>query len=304
MSPIVRGQWAELLAPGLNMETFNTYRQLPEFYRRINNVKNSTRAYEDSFRIAGFGPLAQKSELGTTMLDEPIKIGGVRFFHKTYALGFAISKEMRDDSMYPEMNGLASELGRSSYWTTELYGHDVWNNAFTTAKYVGRDGKALADLNHPIQGTGAVMANRPTIDADLSEAAIEAGILAYDLMQNERGMPILTQAVTLLIHPENKMLARRLLQSSGFPGANINDINPLREEGLAPFPDPWLTDHDAWFLIGPADQIGVRFWWREMPDTATWDDQNADATFHKIRQRHSNGFDDWRNVYGSPGSGA
>lgn len=301
--PMVRGQWAEWLAPGLNMETFNTYRKHPEYYRRINNVKNSTRAYEDSYRVAGLGPLAYKSELGTTILDEPIKIGGVRFFHKTYALGVALSKELRDDNMYPEMLDLAGSLGLSSYWTTELYGHDVYNNGFTTAKYVGRDGKALFATDHPIQGTGAVAANRPAVDVDLSEAALEAGILAFDTMQNERGMPVLGQARTLLIHPENKGLAKRLLYSEGIPGSNNNDINYLRGEGLTDMADPWLTDHDAWFLIGDPSRIGVKFYWREMPDTVTWDDTNADATFHKIRQRHSNGFDDWREVYGSPGTG-
>ena len=34
----------------------------------------------------------------------------------------------------------------------------------------------------------------------------------------------------------------------------------------------------------------------------TWDDDNADGTFHKIKQRHATGFDDWRGAYGSPGA--
>lgn len=302
--PIVRGQWAELLAPGLNMMTFNTYQRFPEFYRQIVNVQNSRRAYEDTFRIAGFGPLAQKGELETTILDEPLKIGGQRFFHKTYALGFAISQEMRDDVQYQEMLSLAQELGTSSYWTSELYGHDVLNNGFTTTKYTGRDGLALFSLTHPIQGPGTTMANRPTVDTDLTEAALEAAILAFDLQQNERGMPILYQPTTLLVHPENRLFVMRLLQSAGFPGTNMNDINPLYGLGLRGLSDPWLLDHDAWYVLCQPSMLGVKFYWREMPDTKTWDDDNADATFHKIRQRHSVGFDDWRGTYASPGSGA
>lgn len=301
--PIVRGQWAELLAPGLNMMSFSSYTQFPEFYRQIVNVQNSRRAYEDSFRVAGFGPLAPKGELETTILDEPLKIGGVRFFHKTFALGFAISQEMRDDVMYQEMLGLAQQLGLSSYWTSELYGHDVLNNGFSSAKYVGRDGLSLFNTAHPIQGPGTTMANRPTVDTDLTEAALEAAILGFDLMQNERGMPIMWQPRTLLVHPENRLFVVRLLQSAGFPGTNQNDVNPLQGLGLVGLSDPWLTDHDAWFVLAAQNLLGLRFWWREMPDTKTWDDDNADATFHKIRQRHSVGFDDWRGTYGSPGSG-
>lgn len=298
--PVARGQWAELLAPGLNMRTFTSYRQHPEMYRRIVNVKNSRKAFEDDFRIANLGPLAPKSELGTTMLDEPLKIGGVRYFHKTFSLGVPISKEMRDDSQYQEILALAQMLGVSSYWTTELYGHDVINNGFGT-KYTGRDGLGLFSTAHPIQGTGGTVANRPIVDVDLSEAGIEAAILAYDTQVNERGMPIMFQAKTLLIHPTNRMLAKRLLQSAGFPGDNLNDVNPLADEGLSAFSDPWLTASQAWFLLAAPEYVDVNFYWREMPDTKTWDDDDADATFHKIRQRHSTGFGDWRGSYGSNG---
>lgn len=300
--PVARGQWAELLAPGLNMRTFTAYRQHPEMYRRIVNVKNSRKAFEDDFRIAGLGPLAPKTELGTTMLDEPIKIGGVRYYHKTLALAVPISKEMRDDAQYAEILALAQMLGLSSYWTVELYGHDVYNNAFSATKYAGRDGKALAATDHPVQGTGGTLANRPAIDADLSEAALEAALLAYDTQVNERGMPILYQAKTLLIHPYYRMLAKRLLLSQQFPGDNLNDVNPLADEGLRVYTDPWLTDQNAWFLLAEPSYLDVNFFWREMPDTKTWDDDDADATFHKIRQRHSTGFGDWRGVYGSPGA--
>jgi phage major head subunit gpT-like protein len=91
-----------------------------------------------------------------TILDEPIKIGGVRFIHKTFALGFEISEEMREDDQYGLMLDLASDLGRSSRFTAELYGHDVYNNGFTAAKYVGRDGKPLFALDHPVKGTGGL----------------------------------------------------------------------------------------------------------------------------------------------------
>lgn len=307
MSPVARGQWAEALAPGLVMHTFMAYRLHPEMYRRIVNVKSSSKAFESDFRIAGLGPLAQKSELGTTTLDEPIKIGGTRYTHKTYGLAVVASKEMKDDNQYPEILELAGMLGQSSYWTAELYGHDVYNNGFDTTKYTGRDAVALFSTAHPIQGLGTTVANRPAVDADLSEAALEAAILNFELQQNERGMPILSQPRTLLFNPANRMLAKRLLNSSGMPYADTfsttpNDINPLQDEGIVPFSDPWITDTDAWYLLGDPSMVDVRFYWREMPDTRTWDDDDADATFHKIRQRHSTGFSDWRNTYASPGA--
>jgi phage major head subunit gpT-like protein len=299
--PIVRGAMAFLLAPGLNLETYGKYRERPEEYRRYVNVMDSKRAYEEDQAISGLGPLAKKGELETTILDEPLKLGGVRYIHATYALGFAISKEMMDDDQYGAMRDLAGQLGKSSRFTSELYGHDVYNNAFSTAKYVGRDGKALLATDHPIQGLGTTFGNRPTVDVDLSEAALEVAIQAFEDQVDDRGMPIDMQATTLLISPDNEMLARRILMSAGFPGTNFNDVNPIQGR-LNIVVSHYLVDKDAWFVTAPASDISIRMYWREMPDTKTWDDDDADAVFHKIRQRHSTGFSDPRGVYGSPGA--
>ena len=264
-------------------------------------MKDSRRAYEEDQALSGLGPLVQKGELETTILDEPIKLGGVRYIHKTYALGFAISKEMMDDDQYGAMTDLAGQLGRSSRFTAELYGHDVYNNAFSTAKYVGRDGKALLATDHPIQGLGTTFGNRPTVDVDLSEAALEAAIQSFENQVDDRGMPIDMQPQTLLISPDNEMLARQILMSAGMPGTNNNDINPVQGR-LNIVVSHYLVDKDAWFVLAPPSDLSVVMYWREMPDTKTWDDDDADAVFHKIRQRHSVGFSDPRGVYGSPGA--
>lgn len=300
--PIVRGSWAQLLAPGLNLRTFGRYRERPEEFRRIVNVKDSRRAYEEDAAITGLGPLAPKGELETTILDEPLALGLVRYIHRTYALGIAISKEMRDDDQYGVMMELAGQLGRSSRFTTELYGHDVYNMGFVTTRYAGRDGKALFALDHPVAGTGGTLANMPAVAVDLSQAALEAAIQNFENQIDDRGMPIDMRPTVLLISPENRMNAKKLLDSPLTPGSNNNDINTLRDEGITPVVSHYLTDKDAWFLLAPPSELDVNFYWREMPDTKTWDDDDADATFHKIRQRHSVGFGDWRGTYGSPGA--
>jgi phage major head subunit gpT-like protein len=300
--PWVRGGWAEFLAPGLNLNTFTRLRERPEQYRRYNQVKQSTKAYEDTFDMEGFGPLAKKAELAPTMLDEPLKIAGVRFIHESFALGFLMSEEMREDEQYGVSGDLAGRLGRSARITAELYGHDVLNNGFAATKYVGRDGKALFATDHTLFGTGGVYANRPAAPVDISEAAIEAGIGSFDSMVDDRGITAELGARILLVTPSDRMLAKRLLNSAGMPGTNNNDINPLADEGITLMVSNWLTDLDAWFLLTDPDNSPLIFWWRKAADTKTWDDENADGTYHKIKQRHSVGFDDWRGAYGSPGA--
>lgn len=300
--PVTRGKIAELLAPGLNLMTFGKYNQFPEEFSRIMNVKTSKRAYEEDSRLSGLGPLAPKGELETVILDEPLKLGLVRYIHETFALGIAFSQESRDDDQHGVIASLAGELGVSSKYTVELYGHDVYNMGFVTTRYVGRDGKALFALDHPIIGTGGVQANMPAVAVDLSEASLEAAIQNFENQVNDRGMPIQLIPRYLVVSPDNRLNARRLLESTLLPGGNNNDKNVLINEGISTIVSHYLTDKDAWFLIAEPSQLDLNFYWREMPDTKTWDDDNADATFHKIRQRHSVGFSEWRGTYGSPGA--
>lgn len=299
--PFIRGGWAEFLAPGLNLRTFTRLKERPEQYRRYVQVLTSGKAYEDTFDYTRFGPLAKKAELSPTMLDEPLKLGGVRFIHESFALGFLNSEEMREDEQYNVMGDLAGGLGRSSRITAELYGHDVLNNGFSAAKYVGRDGLALFSTAHTLKG-GGTYANTPAVPVDISEAALEAAIASYDNMVDDRGITSEKTPRILLVTPGDRMFAKRLLNSAGFPGTNNNDINPLADEGLTLMVSNWLTDPDAWFLLADASESPIIFFWRKMPDTKTWDDDNADGTYHKIKQRHSTGFDDWRGAYGSPGA--
>lgn len=300
--PFVRGGNAELLAPGLNRFTFNKLRERPPQFPRYVDVLTSTRAWEDFFEMSGFGPLSKKGELEPTMLDQPLTLGGVRFIHDAFALGFLVSEEMRDDEQYGVVNQLAGALGRSSRITSELYGHDVINNGFGT-KYVGRDGLGLFSTVHPLRGvSGGTYANTPVTPVDLSEAAIEAGIASFDNMVDDRGITTEMTPSILLTTPNDRLLAKRLLRSAGLPGTNFNDVNPLADENLRDVVSNWLTDPDAWFMIASGTDSPVKFFWRKRPDTKTWDDDNADGTFHKIKQRHSTGFNDWRGIYGSPGA--
>jgi hypothetical protein len=305
--PFIRGGRAIYLAPGLNRFTFEKLRERPSQYARYTDIQNSDSAYEDSYEMIGFGPLAKKGELSPTMLDEPLDIPGTRFIHDSFALGFLASEEMQQDNKYGLIAKLAASLGRSARITAELYGHDVLNNGFSATKYVGRDGKALFATDHPLAGTsGSTYANRPTVAVDLSEAALEAAIASFDNMVDERGITTEMRPTTLLVSPNDRMLAKRLLNSAGMPGTGFtsqpNDINPLADEGITLMVSNWLTDTDAWFLLGPASESPLKFFWRMRPDTKTWDDDNADGTFHKIKQRHSVGIDDWRGIYGSPGA--
>lgn len=301
--PLARGEYAETLAPGLNRFTFQAYREKPEIYRMVNNVENTDQAFVDDYQVAGFGALAPKRELGQTVLAEPLKLGGTRIFMFSFALGFIISEELRDDGRFDLMGPLASALGRSGRYTAELHGHAVYNDAFAGADFTGRDGLSLIHDAHPVAGTGGTVANEPATPVDLSEAALQAGWGNFQTQIDDVGIPIDLSPAVLFVHPSQVLFARKLLESSGSLTVDENSgvINPI--QGMVRIvASPYLTDLDAWFLLAEPSQLDVMFYWRQTADTKTWDDDDADGTIHKLKQRHGNGFRDWRGVYGSPGA--
>jgi len=303
--PVVRGTYAELLAPGLNMHTFDRLREKPEIFSRFMKVMGSTRAYEEDAGHAGLGPLAEKRELELAMLDQPEKLSLVRFIHKTYGLAIVFSEEARDDDQYGFITQMAGMLGRSSRWTTELWGHDTLNLGFVTTRYTSRDGKALFASDHFINGkdaTRGTFSNMPAVPTDLSVSALEEAIQLFGTMVDERGMPVESSARKLIVGPGNEMTARRILETTSYPGSNLNDINPIQASGLELIVTPFLSDPDSWYLLGDTNDVDMRFYWRMRPDTKTWDDEGRDATFHRIKQRHSVGVGDWFHTYGSQGA--
>ena len=302
-APIVRGQFAELLAyGGLNMLTMNKFAEKPVQYTSLVNTKPSTRAYEEDFMMSGFGPLAPQDELEPAMLDRPFQLGTVRYIHQKFGLGYGISREMLDDDQYGVMQSLAGELGKSSRWTLELYGHDVYNNGFSGTKYVGRDGLTLFHEAHPIRGVpGLTIANRPIgAGQALTFATLEAAVQQFQRQVNDRGMPIEMRAAFLHVSVEEEMNARRLLETVQQPGGNANDVNVLVNR-LQLVVHTYFTDTNAWYLTSEQSDLDVNMFMRQAPQTNTWDDPKINGAYHTIQQRHSTGFGDWRGTWGSTG---
>lgn len=301
-TPIVRGQFAELLVRGgLNMITMNKYAEKPVEYTSLVNVKSSTRAYEEDMQLTGFGPLAPMDELEPATIDRPFQLGLVRYIHQKYGLGYGISMEMLEDDQYGVMRGLAGELGKSSRWTMELYGADILNNGFSGTKYVGRDGLNLFSTVHPIKGIpGLTIANRPTVGQALTFSTLEAAVQQFKRQVNDRGMPIQVTPLFLHVSPEEEMNARRLLETVSQPGGNNNDINVLTGS-LQIVVHTYLSDTNAWFLSAAMSDTDTNMFIRMAPTTNTWDDPKINGAFHTIQQRHSVGFGDWRGWWGSPG---
>lgn len=294
-----RGVFSHLITPGFRKVVFETYKQKPTEASKWINMQKADRAFIDDFNLGGFGTLVDKTEGGAITYQDPVPGRTKRYIWNTYALGFRITQEMMEDDLYGVMgNKMSRALGRSARHNFEVVAHSVLNNAFSTSFVGFETGVSLISTAHTTLRGGTV-ANRPALDVDVGMLSLQAGIENFAAIPDESGLPTLFTPKYLVYGPADQWIVAQLLGSTGLPGTNFNDINPLRGMGITPIMSHYLTDADAWYLL--SEDHDLNYFDRRQPAFSNTDDfDTGDAKF-KLTRRNGAGFGDWRGVYGSSG---
>lgn len=298
-----RGKFSKLLAPGLALVFFQQLNKMiiKNEWQQWCNRKSSKRAYEEEFKMTGLGQMIQKGEGETYTFDEAIPGNTIRFTHLTYGLAFRVTKEMMEDDLYGVMNKMSSELAKSASYNKDVQAASILNNAFSSS-FTGYDGLALCHTAHTNLGDSNTQANRPSSDTDLDLPAVQAALEAFNNWTDDRGF-VIEGTPRFLVHATGDIwTAGEILESEFVPNNANNAVNIVRSKfGIKPKHLRFLSDADAWFMIGGKGEHDMRMYIR-VDDQFNNDDDplNGDAIFTG-RHRLSTGFGDWRQTYGSQG---
>lgn len=300
--PAVTGAFSHLLAPGIRKVFFMHLKDRKMEHEEIFTTLTSERNYEEHLEVASLGTMPVKSEGANVIFQDFIQGDLKRFTHVTYALGFRATEEMMEDDLYGVMSRNAKALKRSAVNAKEVTAFNVFNNSFTTESGFPKNGatEALVGTTHTLLG-GGTASNRPATDVDISFAALEAAILHYNTLNDERNLPVDIMPSILLHHPEDLFLVEELLRSEYRPHTSNNEVNALKGR-LRPMWSRYLTDTNAWWVVGEKSEEGFVLFNRRPLRLQNGDDfDSGDAKF-KASQRFSVGCSEWRYVYGSSGS--
>jgi hypothetical protein len=303
--PINTGSFAKALWPGISKWYGEAYKEWPEEYMKIFAMETDTRAYLEDVGVSRFGLAAQKPE-GQAIGYDTAKQGFVnRYDHKTYALGFIVTKEAIMDNQY-DLSVLgkndAQALAQSMRQTKEVLGANVYNRGFNSNFTFG-DGVELFSAVHPLAG-GGTFSNEPAVAADLSEAALEQACIDISGFVDDRGLKISIMPDTLHIPKELRFEAARILKSILQSGTANNDVNALRSLGLfsgGAEMNHYFTDPDAWFIRTNCPD-GMKYINRSSTEFAMDNDFDTSNAKYKAEFRCSFGNTDPRGAYGSEGA--
>ena len=299
---ISRAQALKELLPGLNALFGLEYKKYENEHTEIYDTENSERSFEEEQKLSGFGAAPVKNEGAAIVYDNAQESFTARYTHETVAMGFAITEEAMEDNLYDSLSARYTKaLARAMAYTKQVKAASLLNTGFTT--FQSGDGVTLFSTAHPTV-SGITNSNRPAVDVDLNETALEQAVIDIAAFKDERGLLIAARPRKLIVPPSLMFVATRLLETELRVATADNDINALKSNGSIPggyAVNHYLTDNDAWFIKTDIPN-GMKHFVRTAMTTAMDGDFDTGNVRYKARERYSFGVSDPLGMYASPGA--
>jgi hypothetical protein len=299
---ISRAQALKELLPGLNALFGLEYGKYENEHTEIYETETSERSFEEEVKLSGFGAAPVKPEGSAITYDNAQESFTARYNHETVAMGFSITEEAMEDNLYDSLSARYTKaLARAMAYTKQVKAASLLNTGFTT--FTSGDGVTLFNTAHPTVA-GGTNSNRPSVDVDLNETALEQAVIDIAAFKDERGLLIAARPRKLIVPPSLMFVATRLLQTELRVGTADNDINALNSNGSIPQGyrvNHYLTDADAWYITTDIPN-GMKHFVRTAMSTSMDGDFDTGNVRYKARERYSFGVSDPLGMYGCPGA--
>lgn len=303
MAIMTTGSIPKALTPVVKTFFGLSYNELPMQYTQIFEVGTMDRNFIEEVSVYGLSLATVRPEGSAISYDQMGQGFTQRYVAVTYGNGFILTRDAIEDNLYPQLAmQQTKQLAFSLRQLKENVHANVLNRAFSNS-YVGADGVRLISTAH-LKAKGGTFSNTLSVDADLSELAIEQMIINIMNAVNDAGLRINIMPKQLIIPPDLKFEAERILGSNLQYNTAENNINALKSMGSIPggfIVNQYLSDTDAWFIQTNCPD-GLKSYQRRpaMIDQDT--DFDTDNVKYKATERYAVGWTDPRGIYGSQGA--
>lgn len=296
--PINTSAIANLLRPGLSAVT-GDYNLYPSQWSEIFDTYESDKAVEIEVEVKLLGLAQIRSEGGPTAVDTMGQRIVTNYVHKYVALQTVITRQALADNLYKsKFPIIVRALKKSMAQTKEVLLASVLNNGFLAAFPTG-DGQPLFSTAHPIDG--GTFANTPSVSNDLSEPALEAGIITIQQFRDQAGLITQNKPQKLIVAPQGQFTAERLLGSAFRTNTSNNDVSAIYNVSAIPQGyrvNQYITLPNFWGIKTDAID-GFKYFLREPLETDVYAEFSTDNLLTKAVERYSAGVTNIRAMYAS-----
>lgn len=304
----VRNNFPDLLLedalPAIVKVIEEEYKEFPQVGPAIFNERSMSTSIAQTTQVSSLRA-AQTVGEGQSIPMQQLYQG----FDKTYTarkfgILMGVSQELLDDDAHRIMEKNPRRFARAFATAQEIECADIFNNAFSAT---GPDGKVLCATDHPALVPGvADQSNLLGTAADLSTTSMKAMIKLLRGTKDTAGNRIMIKPKHLLVSASDEFLAAEILESVLLPNSDnaaVNAINSIKAlYGMSALVWDFLTDDDAFFVLGDKLDHELNWFWRKRPELATDEEFKSDVVLTKMTARWVAGYSDWRGIVGTPGT--
>ncbi len=285
------------------------------FLKQINSTKpfwelsgfekdTTKKPYDDYTSWTGTGLVPRKEEFQQVATDAPKQNYTKRVSQTVFAMAIPISEESERFLRRGMMSGKeflkpAKMVANSMKQTNEILGSDVFGNAFDS-NFTGPDGVSLVSASHKL-GRGGTASNFIG-NVSFSQSAIEAACIQSDRFPDDVGLQVgVAQGEqVLLIPPEYRFEAKRILNSTQHSDNANNAINALKGENLSFQVNPYLPSTTNWFKINKGEEECLFATFETEPMVRDYTDDKTHVHFYEAYEMVAFDFGlNWRRVQGA-----
>ena len=301
MATEARSNFNKYVVPGLFAVAKEGFKRHDETWKNFYATRTSSKAYEESSYMSGFGHLAEKKEGTKVSYDARIQGPVKRWAHKSWALGVRITHEAIEDTLYGVMKSIMKDLGVSAAATRHYEAIKLIMNGYATTYNTAGDGLALFSDSH-VRLDGSTWSNTTTA-ADPTTATVEAAVKNFENIVDHRGKRYDQKAKAIYCGPTHEFTMAQILESTNVAENANNGKNTLKtRRNLKLIVEPEITD-GRWGVMGEKDEdVGLIWFDREKPSVTRHGDPETGDTIYIIYGRWSNECNDPRFIYGIPAS--
>ena len=251
------GSALDYVDPNVRAYWWSAAENIQPTYTEIFDEQPIKEAWREDKMLVGFGPAQATGELRAldaydTLMEGPSSFYQLAKYHK----GFAVSEEAQQFNTSFDLLRTGTRLLRIVYVNSkDTVAADLFNQGFldqASGGYTMGDGKSLFATDHPLV-RGGTYANRPAVDTDISETALEQAVIDISNFPDDAGNFHNTEADRLLLpNSKSQFEAIRILKSMARSGTADNDVNALKAQGILQ-KDPviwkYLTNSRQWTIL-------------------------------------------------------
>ena len=296
----LRAQFQRLAFPGLRDFLFRGYKEKPEQFSAMLNVKESSSAFEEDFTAAGVGLFVRNDEAVEVAEDRFVPGLSIRYDNIDYALRMGFSHQFIRDMKYNIWNDRARDMGFSARQTQEIIVADIFNNGFSSN---GFDGVPLFASNHPIirggGSSGQTQSNVLSTAATVSVISVRAMLVQFRKFYDQTGVRRISLTPRWLWHPPDiEWDVLEILKSAGRPDTANRADNVIRNR-LEPFTWDYLTSTKNWGILCEKSETKIKVYMREKFNVKEYYEDKTETQWVQARISFSRGWSDYIGTMGT-----